>query len=233
MPHRTEPHSSSGRPNKRTLVEYMSPLPIPNSPPYFSGGDLPIMRPTPPWLKRRKNQPELPTPPPPPLPSYALPPLEIISVPPQAKYLTVTPPDPDEEEEAVLRARVPRTKRSKAKGKPPKLSIQSAQHPSRGYATDLASVYHWFPALSYPPNFALYDSASHSPFTFSNLLCHYRTTNPFLEPTGRAQPPYFTGTPYSPEQSPYIDPGLSKGIPRALGMQAFPIRAERPWRHGG
>ncbi|KAJ7749987.1 hypothetical protein B0H16DRAFT_1550863 [Mycena metata] len=38
------------------------------------------------------------------------------------------------------------------------------------------------------------------------------------------------GTPYTPEPT---DPGLLTGLPRALGMQAFPIRADRPWRHGG
>lgn len=36
--------------------------------------------------------------------------------------------------------------------------------------------------LSYPPYFALYDSASHSPFTFSNLLYGYQITDPLIEP---------------------------------------------------
>ncbi|KAJ7681240.1 hypothetical protein B0H14DRAFT_3535847 [Mycena olivaceomarginata] len=98
------------------------------------------MRPTPPWLKRRKNQPELPTPSPPPLPSYALPPLEIISVPPQTKYLTITPPD--EEEEAVLRARVPRTKGSNPMGKPQNMNITvvPASHSEPPYLVEVHPV---------------------------------------------------------------------------------------------
>ncbi|KAF7360019.1 hypothetical protein MVEN_00729500 [Mycena venus] len=204
MPHRTEPHSSSGRPNKRSPVECTPPLPLPNSSTHYSGGDLPIMGPTPPWLKRRKNQPELPTPSPPPLPSYALPPPEIISVPPQAKYLTVVPPDPDEEEEAVLRTRASRTKGSKYKGKPQNMNI-TVVPASRPIALVTAHT----PAA--PP---LTSGVYPRPGSMSS---------------GRSAP----GTPYSPEPSPYIDPGLSRGIPRALGMQAFPTRAERPWRHGG
>ncbi|KAJ7613375.1 hypothetical protein FB45DRAFT_266381 [Roridomyces roridus] len=41
------------------------------------------------------------------------------------------------------------------------------------------------------------------------------------------------GTPRpAPDSYAQSDPALSRGIPGALGMQAFPTRADGPWRHG-
>ncbi|KAJ7788606.1 hypothetical protein B0H14DRAFT_2947907 [Mycena olivaceomarginata] len=167
-----------GQPNKRSPAEYS-----PYSPPNYSGADLPVMGNTPSWMTWGRDQPGNGTPSPlTPLPSYALPPLEMISVPPQAKHLHVVP---TEEDDPVLRDHVPRTKGSKRKEKPP-------EH--QGCAREPA-------------------------------YCACHRTHAFC----RSAP----GTPRSPEPSPYIDPGLATGLPRALGLQAFPIRAERAWRHGG
>ncbi|KAJ7821448.1 hypothetical protein B0H14DRAFT_3875913 [Mycena olivaceomarginata] len=297
MPHRTEPHSSKGRPNKCTPVEYMSPLPIPNSAPYFSGGDLPIMRPTPAVVKTAQEPTRTPDPIPTTTTLLRSPAARNHFRPSQAKYLTVTPPDPDEEEEAVLRARVPRTKGSNPKGKPQNMNIivvpashpivlatahtpaapppisavfpgtvtltscrsapgvgkcpeavsTSSSLPSRNAVSGLLATNNLVSSpfsLSFPITFHSIDTLISTQFrtlrlgvTFPFHILESTLPLPDHRPISRTYrpgtTPYFTGTPYSPEQSPYIDPGLSKGIPRALGMQAFPIRAKRPWQHGG
>ncbi|KAJ7737648.1 hypothetical protein B0H14DRAFT_2880789 [Mycena olivaceomarginata] len=185
-----------GQPNKRSPAEYS-----PYSPPNYSGADLPVMGNTPSWMTWGRDQPGNGTPSPlTPLPSYALPPLEMISVPPQAKHLHVVP---TEEDDPVLRDHVPRTKGSKRKEKPQNIRVVPASRP-------IALVTARTPSVQ-PPSSAV------AP----------RTKNG--RSPGRSAP----GTPRSPEPSPYIDPGLATGLPRALGLQAFPIRAERAWRHGG
>ncbi|KAJ7935905.1 hypothetical protein B0H13DRAFT_448166 [Mycena leptocephala] len=188
-------HPTSGQPSTRSPVEFIA-----DSPPNFrSGGDLPIMGLTPPWLKRRNDPPANASPSP--LPYYALPPLEIISVPPQAKYLIVSPPP----EDPVLRDHVPRAKGSKPKAKPHNITIVPASRPVALLTAHTPSVP--------PPISAVF----HGP------------VNGGHGQGNRSTP----GTPYSPEPSPYIDPALSTGLPRALGIQAYPIRTQRPWRHGG
>ncbi|KAJ7154885.1 hypothetical protein C8R43DRAFT_1000636 [Mycena crocata] len=61
------------------------------------------------------------------------------------------------------------------------------------------------------------------------LTAHTPPPAPFIALPAHSAP----GTPGTPERNPYIDPGLATGLPRALGMRAFPIRAQGPWRHGG
>ncbi|KAJ7142962.1 hypothetical protein C8R44DRAFT_974420 [Mycena epipterygia] len=190
---RAHPRSPSVHPSTRSPVEY-----IPNSPPKFnSPHDFPIMGPTPPWFKRRHNPPANASPSP--QEFYMLPPLEIISVPRQAKYLTVQPPP----EDAVLRDHVPRPKGSRPKSKPQNIVVPA----SRPIALATAHT-----PLSVPPSISAVFQA------------------PSRCGEGDRSAP---GTPGSPEPSPYIDPGLATGLPRALGLRAFPIRAERGWRHGG
>ncbi|KAJ6557575.1 hypothetical protein B0H19DRAFT_1070220 [Mycena capillaripes] len=169
-----------------------------DSPPkLFAGDDLPIMGSTPSWLKGRKNPP-VSISPLSPLPYYALPPREFISVPPQAKYLIVSPP----EEEPVLPGHVPRTRGSKPKTKPPSIKVVPASRP-----------------IALP--------TAHTPAPISAMFSG--KGNDAHGQGGRSAP----GTPHSSDPSPYIDPGMSRGLPYALGLQAFPTRAERPWRHGG
>ncbi|KAJ7660271.1 TAP-like protein-domain-containing protein [Mycena polygramma] len=189
MSHRTHSHSHS---SKRSPVEYL-PMPIPPSD-IYAKGDLPIMGPTPTWMKRRYTPAGVDASPLPRLPAFSLPPpREIISVPPQAKYLTVAPP----KEDRILRDHVPRSKGSKPKAKPHSIKVVPESRP-------IALV------------------TAHTPAPTSGGRSRGQ---------GERSAP---GTPYSPEPSPYIsDPGMSRALPHALGMQAFPVRAERPWRHGG
>ncbi|KAJ7613403.1 hypothetical protein FB45DRAFT_266664 [Roridomyces roridus] len=53
---------------------------------------------------------------------------------------------------------------------------------------------------------------------------------------GRRQDYVYGAPPGTPRPAPYpyaqSDPTLSRGIPGALGMQAFPTRADGLWRHG-
>ncbi|KAJ7240615.1 hypothetical protein B0H12DRAFT_1134377 [Mycena haematopus] len=189
------PHGGQPNMNKRSPIE--------NSPPCFAGGELPPPGTTPPWSKSRKNRPgnSAPTPPLPSnalpplhIPAYALPPREFISIPPQAKSLTVAPLP----EDPVLANRVPRPKGSQRKGRPHNITVVPAQRPIARVTAHTPSV---------PPPISA---------VLPRTIC----------PGNQSAP----GTPYTPEPS---DPGLSTGLPRALGMQSFPIRAERPWRHGG
>ncbi|KAJ7720450.1 hypothetical protein DFH07DRAFT_306271 [Mycena maculata] len=193
-PNRTPSNSksSSGNPKIRSPAECM-PLDSRDNFPY--GHDLPVMGPTPPWLKRRHNPPANASPSPKQL--YMIPPPEIISVPRQAKHLQVLPPP----EDPVLRDHVPRAKGGKARTRPQNIVVPA----SRPIA--LATVH--TPLAVPPPISAVFPApAQHE---------------------DRSAP----ATPYTPEPSPYIHPGMTTGLPRALGMRAFPIRADGPWRHGG
>ncbi|KAF8143494.1 hypothetical protein K438DRAFT_1783690 [Mycena galopus ATCC 62051] len=192
----------SHQPSHRSPVER-----VPESPPNynFAGGDLPVLGTPPPWMKPRKNRhgDAAPTPP---LPSCALPPLSLsgafkqrehISVPPQAKHLTVVlaPEDP------VLASHALAPRGAKPKGRPHKITVAPVSRPIAVLTAHIPSA---------PP-------------PISAVLPR---TSKGRDPRDRSAP----GTPFSPEPS---DPELSTGLPRALGMQAFPTRAERSWRHGG
>ncbi|KAJ7479978.1 hypothetical protein B0H11DRAFT_1916140 [Mycena galericulata] len=190
--HRSPSKSSRGDPSTLSQAEGM-PRP-PNNFPY--GHDLPIMGPTPSWLKRRHNPP-LPNASPSPQEFYMLPPLEIISVPRQAKHLHVVPPP----EDPVLRDYVPRAKGGKPKAKPQNIVVPTSR--------PIALVTARTPVSVPPPISAVFQA-------------------PTSEQNGSAP-----STPRTPEPSPYVDPGMSSGLPHALGMRAFPVRADRPWRHGG
>ncbi|KAJ7186055.1 hypothetical protein C8R46DRAFT_1185552 [Mycena filopes] len=149
---------------------------------------------TPPWLKGNNRVVDASPSPLPPLPYYALPPLEIISIVPQARLLHVAPPD----EDRVLRDHVPRAKGTKPKGRPAKIAVVPAARP-------IAIL------------------TAHTPAPGSAV----RPAHGGRGGGGEGSAP---GTPYTPQST---DPELMTGLPRALGMQAFPTRAERPWRHGG
>lgn len=125
-----------------------------------------------------------------------LPPLDFynaISVPAQAKHLTVVTP----EEDPVPRAHIPRPKGVKSKSKPSAITVVPVPHP-------IALV------------------TAHTPAPVSAMRRGPRSD---AERTPR--------TPYTPEPSPYADPAVAGGLPRTLGLRAFPVRAEGSWRRGG
>ncbi|KAJ7261145.1 hypothetical protein C8J57DRAFT_1337181 [Mycena rebaudengoi] len=187
FPHSTSNGVYNGNPGpSRSPDEHKSrgpALPLPHVP----------FCPTPPWLKGRRDSPSssasssegFNTPP---AGFYMLPPLEIISVPRQAKYLRVARP----EEDNIPKA--PCLKPNRSKSKPGNIIV--------------------------PPNVPIAIATARTPSVpppISAVQGHEmrRPSTPL--------------TPLSPGSPGYVDPDTQRGLVRAVGLRAFPIRTEREY----
>ncbi|KAJ7445623.1 hypothetical protein FB451DRAFT_1292634 [Mycena latifolia] len=206
-PHHSHPRSSSAR----SPAEFASDSPHIFTPPWLKRRQAPPTdaspaNSTPPWFKRRENPPTQASPSPP-LPSL---PQACYSMPqlevisvPEQAQYLTVVPPP---ENPVLRDHVPRPRGSARKARPQDIKVLPASRP-------IALVTAHTPLNVPPPISAVYRPPSHGQKSGSGRGGEW--------------------TPGSPEPSPYVDPGLATGIPRALGLRAFPVRAQKPWRHGG
>ncbi|KAJ6609037.1 hypothetical protein B0H10DRAFT_2226239 [Mycena sp. CBHHK59/15] len=130
---------------------------------------------------------------------YFLPPLETISVPPQAALLTVAP-------RAPTSPRPPKSASAKAKAKTRPEHIVVPPNPAAVRAVLTAHT-----PMSVPPPISAVARGSGAGYGHGYGY-------------GGAADARAPGT---PETAGYVDPELLVGLPRALGLRAFPTRVER------